>query len=245
MSHLIISAHEKNLTNLIYYGTMIAGLLGELITALILSKRYKEKAWKVFMTWLIGVPLLYLWMKVQFWIESGFQNFSGYNIVRTYVWFPPTAWLLSVALDADPKKMCDIYGPSCVVIQAVAHWGCAFMGCCYGIRDQSGIYNVVLKDYRFPVQLLEALVSIVIVIILLLRAKRKMYAADGTQFPWMLILFGTTRFALEFLRDNQKLFWGISTLAIHCIVMVLVGIIWLKKSKAKPEEKKLFISTAR
>ena len=78
-----------------------------------------------------------------------------------------------------------------------------------------------------------------------MRAKRKKYVADGTQFPWMLILFGTTRFALEFLRDNQKLFLGISVLAIHCVVMVLVGIIWLIISKAQPEEKRLFIPTAR
>ena len=245
MSQLIISAHEKNLTNLIYYGMMAAGLFGELITALILSKKYDVKPWKTLMTWLIGVPLLYLWMKVQFWVESGFKNFSGYNIVRTYVWFPPTAWLISVVLDEDPKKMCDVYGPSCVVIQAIAHWGCAFMGCCYGIPDQNGIYNVVLKDNRFPVQIVEALVAIVILMILLMRAKRKKYVADGTQFPWMLILFGTTRFALEFLRDNQKLFLGISVLAIHCVVMVLVGIIWLIISKAQPEEKRLFIPTAR
>ena len=109
---------------------MAAGLVGELISALILSKKYKEKQWKTLLVWLIGVPVLYYWMKVQFWIESGFQSFTGYNIVRTYVWFPATAWLLSLVLKASPKKMCDIYGPSCVIIQAIAHYGCAFMRCC-------------------------------------------------------------------------------------------------------------------
>ena len=222
---------------------MAAGLVGELISALILSKKYKEKQWKTLLVWLIGVPVLYYWMKVQFWIESGFQSFTGYNIVRTYVWFPATAWLLSLVLKASPKKMCDIYGPSCVIIQAIAHYGCAFMGCCEGIKYKNGIYNVFLHDYRFPVQIIEALVSLAIVIILLNRASRKNYIADGTQFPWMLILFGSTRFFLEFLRDNTKLFLGISNLAIHCVVMVVVGIIWLRKLKLTKEEKALIIKT--
>ena len=42
----------------------------------------------------------------------------------------------------------------------------------------------------------------------------------------MLILFGSTRFLLEFLRDNEKLFWGISNLAIHAFIMFVVGVVW-------------------
>ena len=42
MSQWIISAHDHNLTNLVYYGTMAAGIAGELITALVLSKKYRK-----------------------------------------------------------------------------------------------------------------------------------------------------------------------------------------------------------
>ena len=241
MSQIIISAQKHGLVSIIYYGTMAAGVIGELITALILSVKYREKPWKTLIVWAIGTPILFFWMKAQYWIESGFRSFSGYNIVRTFVWFPLTAWLLSLVVKANPKKMCDILGPSCVVIQAIAHWGCAFMGCCYGIPYEHGIYNLFWEDYRFPVQIVEALVSLLLVIILLIRAARKKYQADGTQFPWMLILFGTTRFFLEFLRDNKKLFWGISSLAIHCVIMVVVGIVWLRIMKLDNKEKALFI----
>ena len=42
-----------------------------------------------------------------------------------------------------------------------------------------------------------------------------------------LILFGVTRFFLEFLRDNQKVFGNVSILALHCVLMVVVGAVWL------------------
>ena len=43
----------------------------------------------------------------------------------------------------------------------------------------------------------------------------------------MLIIFGSTRFVCEFLRDNDKLFLGISNLALHALLMFIVGIIAL------------------
>ena len=241
MNKLIHYALFHNLITVIYYGTMIAGLVGELISATILSKKYGEKPWKALVTWLIGVPALYYWMKVQFWIESGFKTFGGYNIVRTYIWFPVVAWLFSRLLKADPKKMCDSFGPSCVIIQAIAHWGCAFMGCCYGYPYENGIYNVALRDYRFPIQIVEAVVSLLIVVLLLNRTRLKGFVSDGTQFPWMLILFGGTRFFLEFLRDNEKIFLGISNLAIHSLIMVVAGIIWLSRIDVGKDKKSLFI----
>ena len=39
----------------------------------------------------------------------------------------------------------------------------------------------------------------------------------------MLMLFGGTRFFLEFLRDNEKVLWGCSALAFHALLMLFVG----------------------
>ena len=52
------------------------------------------------------------------------------------------------------------------------------------------------------------------------------------------LLFGSSRFLFEFLRDNSKMFWGISNLAIHALFMFFVGVVWLiilaiKKKKTK------------
>ena len=42
----------------------------------------------------------------------------------------------------------------------------------------------------------------------------------------MLMLFGYTRFLLEFARDYNKLFFGISELAMQAVFGALVGTIW-------------------
>ena len=69
------------------------------------------------------------------------------------------------------------------------------------------------------------------------RAKKRNYVPDGLEYPVMLVLFGSTRFLFEFLRDNEKMFWGISNLAIHALFMFVVGIIWIIVAKKKSETK--------
>jgi prolipoprotein diacylglyceryltransferase len=43
----------------------------------------------------------------------------------------------------------------------------------------------------------------------------------------MMILYGIMRFACEILRDNEKILFGISAVAIHAILIFAVGIIWM------------------
>ena len=83
----------------------------------------------------------------------------------------------------------------------------------------------------FPVQLLEGIVSAAIVVWLLTYAKKHKYNCAGLCMPYMFIAFGLTRFFLEFLRNNQKLFWGISELALWSLLMFIVGIVWIAVSK--------------
>jgi len=52
----------------------------------------------------------------------------------------------------------------------------------------------------------------------------------------MLIMFGVTRFILEFFRDNEKILLGCSSLSFHALFMALVGgvamiVIFAKKRK--------------
>ena len=85
----------------------------------------------------------------------------------------------------------------------------------------------MFQDIRFPIQPIEALTAVAIVVFLFVRSKKKQYEPDGYEYPLMLVLFGSTRFLFEFLRDNDKMFWGISNLAIHALFMFVVGLIWI------------------
>ena len=55
------------------------------------------------------------------------------------------------------------------------------------------------------------------------------------------MLFGYSRFLLEFLRDNRKVMFGVSTLAIHALFMALVGTavyVTIKEKNQKKSTKK-------
>ena len=78
----------------------------------------------------------------------------------------------------------------------------------------------------FPIQPIEALVALAIVFLIFYREKKKQFKPDGLSYPIMLMLFGYTRFLLEFARDNDKLFFGISELAMQAMFGALVGTVW-------------------
>ena len=53
---------------------------------------------------------------------------------------------------------------------------------------------------------------------------------------WMWVMFGTTRVIWEFFRANEKLFWGLSELALWSIALTVAGVIWLVLDKKKGEK---------
>jgi prolipoprotein diacylglyceryltransferase len=55
---------------------------------------------------------------------------------------------------------------------------------------------------------------------------------------WMWVMFGSTRVIWEFFRANEKLFWGLSELALWSIALTVAGVIWLVLD-IKKEEKEI------
>ena len=163
------------------------------------------------------------WMFFLYWMESGFKHFGGNNIVRIFIWVPVFAYPFAKLMKLDWVKMCEFLAPCPALVQGISHYGCIFKGCCHGYAWEPGIWNPALGYNTFPTQPLEACVAVAVVIIVLIRQKKINYQADGLTYPLMLMLFGYSRFLLEFLRDNNKLFFGISDLAIHALIMALIG----------------------
>jgi len=44
---------------------------------------------------------------------------------------------------------------------------------------------------------------------------------------WMFTLFGSTRFILEFFRDNEKIWHNVSELALHAMATFIIGVVML------------------
>lgn len=219
----ILFVRQAGLTDVFYYGFHVLGFAGVILFNFWYGGKYGIEKRKTLEIALIGYPLTYLWMLVQYWIESGFTYFGGQNIVRSFIWIPLFALLAARVVRLDWARVCDFLAPSPCIVQCISHLGCVFAGCCHGYVSAHGIYNPNLRTTVFPAQPLESLVALLIGLYLIWRARRKGWKSDGTAFPVMLMLFGGTRFFLEFLRDNEKVLWGCSSLAFHALLMFLVG----------------------
>jgi len=174
----------------------------------------------------IAFPPAYLMLLVVSWAEHGFTQWGANNMVRIFVLLPIVAVIAAKIIHVPFNTVADYIAPAVSMIQAFGHLVCPVAGCCYGYPCDWGFWNRQTGDYRFPNQWLECLVALIIVFLCMGYAKRHHYDGSGRVYPLFLLLFGSTRFLLEFLRDNEKLFWGISELALHAAFMVLAGAVW-------------------
>ena len=193
------------------------------------AKKYNINRIKALIFTAIVWGLTYQFMLVLTWIENGFNNFGAQNIVRVFVYIPLVAYLPNKILKVSKyNKMLDYIAICPTLSHSVSHIACAFAGCCAG-----RIITIGTKVFRFPSQITESIVAFAIAVILFIYSKKKKYNTNGEVFPMMLIMFGFTRFILEFLRDNEKLILGMSSLALHAIFMALVGCVWIYIIKRK------------
>lgn len=240
MNQLIEFTTEHGLNDQLYDIFFAAGFCAVFLFAMFNGKKYGIPRGKALIFIILVYTISALWMFTQCWIENGFKGWGGNNIVRTFVWVPVAVWLVGKLMKVDWMRGCDFVAPCVPMIQAVSHWGCIFAGCCHGYPCSWGIFNPMLEERVFPCPPLEALVALAIVIIVYRYEKKKNYVPDGLAYPLMLMMFGYSRFFLEFLRDNQKIMFGISTLALHALFMALVGtVVYVTvKERTQIKEKK-------
>ncbi len=237
LKNIVVSVYDAGLTDLIYYLFHVAAFAAVFLMAQWLGKKVNVSRLKSFVLVLIIYPLMYLWMLIYFWIESGFKTFGGQHIVCIFVYVPLLAWLVAKILNIGLKEMCFIIAPLLPLNHTIGHLGCFFAGCCRGYPAEWGFYHPIQKIFYFPIQPIESAVALAIVVLLVLITKKKNYYPDPIIYPLMLVMFGSTRFVLEFFRDNEKILWGCSSLSFHALFMALVGSVAIIVIKLKEKKK--------
>ena len=86
-------------------------------------------------------------------------------------------------------------------------------------------------------QIAEGITALAIAIAVIYIAARKDFCAGGSTMAWMWVLFGPTRVIWEFFRANEKLFLGLSELALWSIALSVAGVIWLILDKKQLNKK--------
>ena len=201
------------------------GFVGVISYLLGVCGKYEIPKWKAIVFTVLVYFSTFMWMFFLYWAESGFRTWGGNNIVRVFWWLGVFVFPVSKLLKIDYKKALDFVAPCLCINHGIAHFGCIFEGCCHGYPADWGLYSNAVGYRCVPVQPIEAAVAIGIAILIWYREKKKGYGkgVDGLSFPIMLMIFGYSRFFLEFLRDNQKIIFGVSTLALHALVNALIG----------------------
>ncbi len=154
--------------------------------------------------------------------------------------FAIIAGLLFIRAKKLPR---DLYFDSSAILaplfHAFARVGCFFGGCCYGIESSFGFcakgnsITDIGEVRRFPVQLLESGINLIIAITIMLLAKNG--KLKGRLFYLYLCLYAFIRFFDEFLRgDSVRGFvFGLSTSQLISIIIEAVSLFLLFASKKK------------
>jgi len=163
---------------------------------------------------------------LKFW-KGGLVFYGGFiaAFISAFIFLKRKS--MSVTLTAD------VFAPAIALGHAFGRIGCFSAGCCYG-KPSSGFFSVIFHDpYSlapvnipiYPTQLYSSFVNFVIFLILVYFLKKRKY--PGEVFSLYLILYGTARFLIEFLRgDDRGGFFFYNTLSIAqiiCIVSILAG----------------------
>ncbi|MES1147338.1 MAG: prolipoprotein diacylglyceryl transferase family protein [bacterium] len=129
----------------------------------------------------------------------------------------------------------DLFALALPAGEAVGRIGCHFNGCCYGRTCPPGLGVYQHEAWRYPTQLISAVVATTIFAVLwAMRDKLK----EGALFKLYLVLFGISRFAIEFWRESPPAWLGLSLMQWVCVEMVVGVVGWQLVTKLwKPRTK--------
>lgn len=107
-------------------------------------------------------------------------------------------------------RIADVIAPGVILGQAIGRIGCFFSGCCYGV-ETSGSWGFLTRyapGLRHPYQLYESAADFALFGVLLFLSSRIPFR--GGLFATYVFGYSCLRFALEFFRDNDEYYAGLS-----------------------------------
>ena len=164
--------------------------------------------------------------KLMYYIESG-GSFEGESFYGAVFFAPLLMGLVAYVCKASVWKVLDLCAPAECIMLAILKIRCAIAGCCGGrllwVTEQGQVH--------FPSQIVETFVALLLMVVLLVMMKKG--RQRGKIYGVYLILYGTTRFLLNTLRDTTAIVGWLAIGHIWSIVSVLVGVLWLLHSGEK------------
>ena len=192
----------------------------------VMATWYKIRIWKTIPTAILltifGTVGTYIW----YFLENRGVGRSFYGAV----FLVPVFFLaISKILKISYGNLLDLCAPAECVMLSIMKIQCYVDGCCGGIKLFTTANGIAVF---FPSQIVELINAILIFVVLLLLARQE--RNRKAIYPWYLIIYGSSRFVLNFFRAGISLFWGLSIGSIWSLCAMSFGFIALfimKKEK--------------
>ena len=121
--------------------------------------------------------------------------------------------------------------------EAIGRIGCYFNGCCFGTKCEASWAIYQHGAWRHPTQIYSsAAAALIFAILWFARGQLK---REGESFKLYLLLYGASRFAIEFARDRSVVWNNLSLVQIICLetAIVAAGLLMWNNWKARPKQK--------
>lgn len=210
---------------------LLIGTIAMLIPILIQAKWHKIRFWKSAVLAVVLTITGTLGTKIWFAIENG--RFGGQSFFGAVFVVPVVFWAFAKVLKLSFGRLLDLCAPAECVMLIIMKFACLLDNCCGGKDLFTTAKGVVIV---FPSQVVEMINALILAVLLTVMAKRE--KNRGTIYAWYMVLYGGTRFVLDFFRANHSpvllglsygCFWALCSLIIGGVI--LVHYYYLKKKK--------------
>lgn len=215
-----------------YYLAMFAGYVFMVILMLL---NYRRKFYNlnpiksitfatiVLILGILGCKLLFILENIM-WVKKHKLTFGGFSFYGAALLMPLFIPLFGRLLHLNVQSSLDCSAICIVAMLGTIRIGCFLNGCCGG-----KVFSFERFDFSFPTQIIESACDFLILTFLLQKEKKRTF--KGLLYPLFLISYGTIRFFLEFIRNTDKNWIGLSHAQWFSIISVIIGILFLFHSR--------------
>ena len=231
----------------IYYGMYLVGFAILMIINLKDHERYKISRKNAVLyslyTYVCGVVGAILMGKIYSALNSylGFKADSTVAIFGAVV-FTPFLLLVFPIKRGEWKKALDMLTPGILIILACAKFGCSFAGCCAGFVWEHGIYNPIVGEKVFPIQVCEFVTMLIVLFVTQAYIRKSKHFVVGTAYPITFAVYSVTRFVWEFFRyykyeELRTIIFGMTFWQFICLLVFVSSVTIIIVSRLQQKKK--------
>jgi prolipoprotein diacylglyceryltransferase len=216
-------------------------LLIELLFGLWLARKMSIKLWKALVILVSGYAIRRILVPLTLAVETALiGQYAGVALTRIFLFTIPLYMLVFRLLKIDRNRGFDFVGLVLILVQAMAHIGCVFTGCCCGETTEVPLlWNPELQRYVFPANVFESLTTFAIFAIMLICFKKKRMNTGGIMYACLLLGHGFARLFWDYFRTGPDVVIGLSILQLWALLLIIGGGVWIYLYLLKKEREEL------